>query len=180
LNLDRGQFLPVEPGGGRFVGLLSIAALPRRLGLDFSDVTDKGLAFDQVTGEFRLDKGNAFTCNLGLEGPVTDIGILGRVSIRDRSYDQLAVVRPHVSDVLAVGGFVGGPVVGSTVLLISQIFRKPLSSLGETYFRVTGSWDEPVVSKVQKSEVDLTPFRDCERYLAEALRELPPEAELTR
>ena len=28
VNLDKGQFLPVEPGGGRFVGLLSIAALP--------------------------------------------------------------------------------------------------------------------------------------------------------
>jgi len=180
VNLDKGQFLPVEPGGGRFVGLLSIAALPRRLGLDFSDVTDKGLAFDQVKGEFRLDKGNAFTCNLGLEGPVTDVGILGRVSIRERSYDQLAVVRPHVSDVLAVGGFVGGPVIGSTVLLISQIFRKPLSSLGESYYRVSGPWDEPVVTKVQKSDVDLTPFRDCERYLAEALKELPPEAELTR
>jgi hypothetical protein len=36
------------------------------------------------------------------------------------------------------------------------------------------------VIKVQKSEVDLTPFRDCERYQAEALKELPPEAELTR
>jgi len=180
VNLDRGQFLPVEPGGGRFVGLLSIAALPRRLGLDFSDVTDRGLAFDRVQGEFRLDKGNAFTCNLGLEGPVTDIGILGRVSIPDRTYDQLAVVRPHVSDVLAVGGFVGGPVVGSTVLLISQIFRKPLSSLGESYYRISGGWDEPVVTRVQKSEVDVTPFRDCERYLAEVLRELPPEAELTR
>lgn len=180
VNLDKGQFLPVEPGSGRFVGLLSIAALPRRLGLDFSDVTDKGLAFDQVKGEFRLDRGNAFTCNLGLEGPVTDVGILGRVSMRDRSYDQLAVVRPHVSDVLAVGGFVGGPVIGSTVLLISQIFRKPLSSLGESYYRVSGGWDEPVVTKVQKSEVDLTPFRDCERYLAEALKELPPEAELNR
>ncbi|MBL8200493.1 MAG: TIGR02099 family protein [Chromatiales bacterium] len=180
VKLDKGQFLPVNPGGGRIVGLLSIAALPRRLGLDFSDVVDKGLAFDEVKGEFRLDKGNAFTCNLGLEGPVTDVGVLGRVSIPDRSYDQLAVVRPHVSDVLAVGGFVGGPVIGSTVLLISQIFRKPLSSLGESYYRVSGGWDEPVVTKVQKSDVDLTPFRDCERYLAEVLRELPPEAELNR
>ncbi|MEO7386893.1 MAG: DUF3971 domain-containing protein, partial [Gammaproteobacteria bacterium] len=180
VDLDRGRFLPVDPGSGRLVGLLSIAALPRRLGLDFSDVVEKGLAFDTVKGEFRLDKGNAFTCNLGLEGPVTDVGILGRASIRDRNYDQLAVVRPHVSDVLAVGGFVGGPVVGSTVLLISQIFRKPLSSLGESYYRVSGGWDKPVVDKVQKSDVDLAPFRDCERYLAEELKELPPEAELTR
>jgi uncharacterized protein YhdP len=180
LDLGKGQLLGVDPGSGRLVGLLSIAALPRRLGLDFSDVTDKGLAFDVVKGEFRLDKGNAFTCNLGLVGPVTDIAVLGRTSIPARSYDQLAVVRPHVSDVLAVGGFVGGPVVGSTVLLISQIFRKPLSSLGETYYRVSGGWAKPVVTKVQKSDVDLAPFRDCERYLAEALQELPPEAELTR
>ena len=180
VNLDKGQFLPVDPGGGRFVGLLSIAALPRRLGLDFSDVMDKGLAFDQVKGEFRLDGGNAFTCNFGLEGPVTDIGIVGRVSLRDRNYDQLAVVRPHVSDVLAVGGFVGGPLVGSTVLLISQLFRKPLSLLGESYYRVSGSWDQPVIDKVQKSAVDVTPFQDCERYLSEALKELPPEAELSR
>jgi hypothetical protein len=28
---------------------------------------------------------------------------------------------------------------------------------------------------VQRSEVDVTPFRDCERYLAEALSQLPPE-----
>ncbi|MEO8443946.1 MAG: DUF3971 domain-containing protein [Gammaproteobacteria bacterium] len=175
-----GEKAGVDLGSGRFVGLLSIAALPRRLGLDFSDVVNKGLAFDQVKGEFRLEGGNAFTCNFGLEGPVTDIGIVGRVSLRDRSYDQIAVVRPHVSDVLAVGGFVGGPVVGGTVLLISQLFRKPLSSLGETYYRVSGPWDQPVVDKVQKNEVDLAPFGDCERYLAEVLKELPPEAELTR
>ena len=133
-----------------------------------------------MKGEFRLDKGSAYTCNFGLEGPVTDIGVLGRVSLRDRTYDQVAVVRPHVSDVLAVGGFVGGPLVGGTVLLISQIFRKSLSTFGESYYRVSGAWDQPVIDKVDKSEVDLTPFRNCERYLAEALRELPPEAELTR
>jgi uncharacterized protein YhdP len=180
IDMDKGQLLPVDPGGGRLVGLLSIAMLPRRLGLDFSDVVDKGLAFDQVKGEFRLERGNAFTCNLGLAGPVTDIAILGRASLRERSYDQLAVVRPHVSDVLAVGGFVGGPVVGSTVLLISQIFRKPLSSLGESYYRISGPWEQPVVDKVQKGDVDVTPFQDCERYLAEALKELPPDAELAR
>jgi len=179
VDMDKGRFLAVDPGGGRIVGLLSIAMLPRRLGLDFSDVVDKGLAFDRVKGEFRLDAGNAFTCNFGLEGPATDIGIVGRVSFRDRSYDQVAVVRPHVSDVLAVGGFVGGPVVGGTVLLISQLFRKPLSSLGESYYRVSGPWDLPVIDKVQKSDVDITPFKDCERYLAEALKELPPEAGLS-
>lgn len=180
IDLDKGQFLPVDPGGGRLVGLLSIATLPRRLGLDFSDVVDKGLAFDQVKGEFRLEDGNAFTCNLGLEGPATDIGIVGKVSLKDRTYDQVAVVRPHVSDVLAVGGFVGGPVLGSAVLLVSQLFRKPLSSLGESYYSITGKWDQLHVEKVQKDDVDVTPFKDCTRYLADALQQLPPDAKAPR
>ena len=171
----------MDPGGGRFVGLLSIATLPRRLGLDFSDVTDKGLAFDTVKGEFRLDKGNAFTCNLGLAGPVTDIGILGRVSLRDRSYDQLAVVRPHVSDVLAVGGLrgrAGGWQHGAADFADFPQAVEFTRARATTGCPAAGT--SRIVTKVQKSEVDLTPFRDCERYLAEALKELPPEAELTR
>jgi uncharacterized protein (TIGR02099 family) len=176
VELDRGRFLAVEPGGGRVLGLLSVAALPRRLGLDFSDVTEKGLGFDAVKGEFRIDGGNAFTCNLGLTGSVADIGMVGRVGFRGRDYEQLAVTRPHVSDVVALGSaVVGGPVIGGAALLVAQVFRKPLSSLGESYYRVTGPWDSPVVTKVQRSEVDVTPFRDCERYLAEALSQLPPE-----
>ena len=142
--MDEGQFLAVDPGGGRLLGLLSIAALPRRLGMDFRDVLDEGLAFDEVKGDFSLESGNAFTCNLGLEGPVADLGVVGRVGLADRDYEQVAVARPHVSDVLAIScAVVGGPVVGGAVLLISQIFRKPLSSLGETYYQVRGSWDSP-------------------------------------
>jgi uncharacterized protein (TIGR02099 family) len=177
VGLERGQFLGVEPGSGRLLGLLSVTALPRRLGLDFRDVTDKGLAFDAVKGEFRLDAGNAFTCNLGLTGPVADLGIVGRVGFRAEDYEQIAVVRPHVGDVVALGSaVVGGPVVGGAAILIAQVFRKPLSSLGESYYRITGPWDTPVVSKVQRGEVDVTPFRDCERYLAEVLSQLPEEA----
>ena len=181
INLKNGQVLPVDPGGGgRLLGLLSIATLPRRLGLDFSDVTDEGLAFDQVSGEFRFDNGTAFTCNLTLDGPATDLGIVGQVSFPNRTYNQVAVARPHVTDVLALGAVAGGPVIGGAVVLVSQIFRKSLSSFGESYYRVSGSWEKPEVLKVQRDEVDLRPFSDCERYFAEMLRQMPPEGELGR
>jgi len=172
IDIRRGQLLQLEPGGGRFLGLLSVAALPKRLALDFRDVLDKGLTFDQLKGDFQLDGGNAYTCNVGLEGSVTDLALVGRAGLKDRDYDQLAVVRPHVSDVLALGSaVVGGPGVGATVLLLAQIFRKPLSALGETYYRVGGSWDEPTITRLQRSELDTAPFRDCERQLAELLPE---------
>ena len=85
-------------------------------------------------------------------------------------YDQLAVVRPQVSNVLTVGGVVlGGPVGGVTMLLISQLFRKPLSTLGESYYRVSGGWDKPEVLRVQRSEVDTAAFKDCEKEVTAAL-----------
>ena len=43
----------LKPGAGRVLGLASLAELPRRLALDFSDLTDKGFAFDTVRGRFR-------------------------------------------------------------------------------------------------------------------------------
>ncbi len=177
VELKSGQVLDLEPGGGRILGLLSVTALPRRLSLDFRDVFKQGLAFDSIKGDFRVESGNAYTCNLGLSGPGADIAIVGRTGLGAQDYDQLAVVRPQVSSVFAVGGAVlGGPVGGVTMLLISQIFRKSLSTLGESYYRVSGGWDQPAVVRVQRSEVDAAAFKDCERELAAALQAVEESA----
>ena len=67
VQAEDGQVLGVEPGaGGRALGLLSLSALQRRLLLDFSDLTGKGLAFDRVGGDFELRDGDAHTRNLVL------------------------------------------------------------------------------------------------------------------
>jgi len=51
----------LETWGGRVLGLASVAELPRRLALDFSDLTDKGFAFDTARGHFDLRSGSAYT-----------------------------------------------------------------------------------------------------------------------
>ena len=117
VDMKNGQVLDVEPGRrGRLLGLLSVTALPRRLALDFRDVFNEGMAFDAIKGDFRIGSGSAYTCNLGLTGPVADVGIVGRTGLGNRDYEQLAVVRPKVSNMLTVGGVVlGGPVGGVTI-----------------------------------------------------------------
>ena len=173
MRIKDGALLDVEPGSGRVLGMLSVASLPRRLALDFRDVFDEGLSFEILEGNFTLESGEAYTCNLGLQGAVADLGIVGRTSMRDENYDQLAVVRPHVSNVLALGGaVVGGPGVGAAMLLISRIFRKPLSQIGESYYEIQGSWEEPQIDKVQRIDVDTTRFSNCESLLPEVLPEV--------
>jgi uncharacterized protein YhdP len=131
------------------LGLLSVAALPRRLGLDFHDVTDKGLAFDRIHAEFTVLNGDARTQNLILRGPTAEIGIVGRMGLGARDYDQTAVVTGDVGSALPVAAVVaGGPVVGAAVLLFSQIFKEPLKGVARAYYHIGGSWDDPQVERI--------------------------------
>ncbi|MEQ1581048.1 MAG: YhdP family protein [Steroidobacteraceae bacterium] len=153
LEIDDGQMLDLQPGAGRMLGLLSVAALPRRLSLDFSDLTDKGLAFDAVRGDFELKQGNAYTDNLKLTGPAADIGIAGRTGLGARDYDQTAVVTGNFGATLPVAGaLAGGPVGAAAMLLFSQVFKEPLKGMTRGYYRITGNWDEPQVERVVASD----------------------------
>jgi uncharacterized protein (TIGR02099 family) len=150
--LDKGQIAGIKPGAGRVVGLASVAALPRRLTLDFSDLTDKGLAFDSVRGDFDLHDGSAFTDNVLVKGPAAEIGLIGRVGLKNMDYDQTAVVTGNVSSSLPLAAFAGGPVLGAAVLVFTQVFKQPLKGLARGYYHITGNWDNPTVERIKSAE----------------------------
>jgi len=157
MRAETGQLTVVQPGAGRVLGLFSVAALPRRLALDFKDLTDKGLAFDKVQGDFELRDGNAFTSNLLLRGPAAEIGIAGRTGLATRDYDQTAIVTGNLGASLPVAGaLAGGPVVGAALLLFSQIFKEPLKGVTRGYYRITGPWDNPTVERVDAAAIKVS------------------------
>jgi uncharacterized protein (TIGR02099 family) len=150
--LDKGQITGLKPGAGRVVGLASVAALPRRLALDFSDLTDKGLAFDTVRGDFDLRDGSAFTDDVLVKGPAAEIGLIGRVGLKNRDYDQTAVVTGNVGSSLPLAAFAAGPVIGGAVLIFTQVFKQPLKGLARGYYRITGNWDNPTVERIKSAD----------------------------
>lgn len=146
VEFGTGQLDDVEPGAGRVFGLMSFVALPRRLSLDFRDVFDKGFGFDAITGTFRLEDGEAYTCDLSLKGPAADVGIVGKAGLVDKQYEQAAVVSANVGNTLpVVGAVVAGPQVAAALLLFSQIFKKPLQEMGQLYYEIEGAWDNPAI-----------------------------------
>ncbi|HMD72556.1 MAG TPA: YhdP family protein [Steroidobacteraceae bacterium] len=150
--LDKGQLLSVKPGAGRVLGLASIAALPRRLFGDFSDVTDKGLAFDTARGDFDFHGGNAYTDNVLIKGPAAEIGLIGRIGLKGKDYDETAVVTGSISNTFPIAGaLAGGPVVGAAVLLFTQVFKQPLNGLTRAYYRITGGWDNPTIERINSA-----------------------------
>lgn len=153
IDVEQGQVLGVNPGAGRVLGLLSIAALPRRLTLDFSDLTDKGFAFDHIRGDFAFKGGNAYTQNLVLKGPAAEIGIVGRTGLLARDYDQTAKITGHVSGpIAAAGALAAGPAIGAALLLFSTVFKEPLGGIARGYYHITGSWDKPLIERIGANE----------------------------
>ena len=147
-----GQLQEVEPGAGRMFGLMSIAALPRRLSLDFRDVFSKGFSFDAISGTFRIDDGLIYTCDLALEGPAANVGIVGVADIVERTYEQTAVVSANVGNTLPiVGAVVAGPQAAAALLIFSQIFKKPIQEAGQVYYSIDGGWDEPQVESTSSA-----------------------------
>ena len=146
VRFGTGQLEEVEPGAGRMIGLMSIVALPRRLSLDFRDFFEKGFGFDKIDGTFRIEKGVALTCDLKLEGPAANVGVIGQADLVSREYEQAAVVAPSVGNTLPiVGGLVAGPQAAVALLLFSQIFKDPLEEVGQVFYSMTGSFDDPQI-----------------------------------
>jgi uncharacterized protein (TIGR02099 family) len=152
VKLQDGQIKEVQPGAGRLFGLLSINALPRRLLLNFSDVFGKGFGYDSIEGNFLLQQGDAYTKDLTINGPAASIHLVGRTGLAKRDFDQALIVDASVGSSLpVVGALAAGVGVGAVVFLLTEIFKKPLSKAGEVRYHLTGSWDNPVLTKVPGS-----------------------------
>jgi uncharacterized protein YhdP len=41
--------------------------------------------------------------------------------------------------------------VGAAVLLFTQVFKQPLRGLARGYYRITGTWDNPSVERINSA-----------------------------
>ena len=146
-----GRIPEVAPGVGRLFGLVSLAELPRRLGLDFGDVVGKGLAFDSIKGNFALGGGDATTSDLMIRGPAAQISITGRTGLRAKDYDQQVRVTPHVGNSLpVVGAVVAGPLGAAAGFAMQGLLGRGINQAASARYTITGSWKKPVMTLIEK------------------------------
>jgi uncharacterized protein (TIGR02099 family) len=153
VDVRNGQLLEVEPGAGRFLGLLSVAQLPRRLMLDFRDFFSKGFGFNRIHGgAFFLD-GAARTDGVMIEGPAADIKIQGSTNLHTQQFDQRVDVKPKSGNLLPVVGAVAGGPLGIVVgAAANAVLGKPLGGIGAKTYHITGSWNDPKVEVVSREQ----------------------------
>ncbi len=151
-NMLDGEVTEVDPGaGGRVLGLLNVFHLPRRLFLSFGDVYKDGFVFDEISGTFTFADGNAETRDTEINAAAAEVRIQGRVGMQAEDYDLNVRVKPKTSAATFTGGAIaGGPVVGAGLVLLQKILG--LDKAAQDIYRITGSWDNPVIEQIEKAE----------------------------
>ncbi|WP_018413391.1 YhdP family protein [Methyloversatilis thermotolerans] len=148
LKADDGQFSKISPGAGRLLGILSLQSLPRRITLDFRDVFSEGFAFDRVRGNVKVERGIMTTRDLELAGPAAQVKITGSVDVSAETQNLVVNVQPALSDSVSVGALIANPAVGVATYLAQKVLKDPLGQMFAFRYAVTGSWDDPAVSKL--------------------------------
>lgn len=149
LEVRKGQFLEMEPGLGRLLGILSLQALPRRLTLDFRDVFGKGYAFDEITASSTIAQGVMRTSDFRMSGSSAKVEMKGEIDIAHETQTLEVRVIPAVQDSLAVGAAIAAnPLAGLAALLLGRVLDNPIGRAAAFDYKVTGTWSDPVFTKV--------------------------------
>ncbi|MBS0321918.1 MAG: TIGR02099 family protein [Proteobacteria bacterium] len=163
LKSGAGQFTKVDPGLGKLLGVLSLQALPRRIALDFRDVFSEGFAFDEARGNVRIADGVLHTDDFAIVGPAARVTISGQADIAAETQTLNVRVQPSLATSFSAGTagaamllLAATPVVAAAVgagtLLAQKVLKDPIETLFSYDYRVTGSWTDPVVVRVERGK----------------------------
>lgn len=153
MDVNNGQFLKVDPGAAKLLGVLNLQALPRRLMFDFRDVFSDGFAFDSIAGTASIAQGIATTDNLKMNGVTASVLMNGSADIARESQNLHLVVIPEFNlGTASVVALAINPVVGVGTFLAQLFLRNPLMKSLTFEYQVTGSWNDPLVTKLNHAD----------------------------
>ena len=134
--------------------MLSLQSLQRRLTLDFRDLFGEGFAFDEITGDVRIQNGIMKSDNLRIAGPAARVAISGEADIAKETQQLKVRVQPTLSAGVSVGAAVlllANPIVGAAVgagsLLAQKVLQDPIEQIFAYEYAVSGGWTDPQVER---------------------------------
>jgi uncharacterized protein YhdP len=168
IDCAAGQFIKVDPGVGKLLGVLSLQALQRRLSFDFRDLFGEGFAFDQLTGDVRIENGVMKSDNVRIVGPAARVAISGETDLAKETQQLKVRVQPTLSASVSVGAamlLLANPIIGAAVgagsLLAQKVLQDPIEQIFSYEYVVSGNWTDPVVEHVGRQPASLGTAADA-------------------
>ena len=155
MTFENGRITHLSPeteeklGLGKLLSILSLQTIPRRLKLDFSDLSHSGYSFDVFKGNFILRNGVLTTTDGYMDGPVAYAGMKGDLDVDKQRYNLELHISPHITASLPiVATIAGGPIAGLATWAASKIINQGMQRVTGYTYKVTGPWLDPVVEQV--------------------------------
>lgn len=159
LDIRDGMLRDVDPGLGRLIGLLSVDALPRRLNLNFRDLSEDGFQYDSLTGTATLTNGLLGTRDLKIDSTVATIDIYGETSMLNYKNRLNMDVTPNLkSTVPLAAGVIAGPQTAALIFIVDKLAESVGVDFNRTVtmkYAVTGTWGEPKIESLDAVAQDL-------------------------
>ncbi len=155
IELDKGRVLQLNRALNlsRILGILDSDNFKKRLKFDFSDITQKGLAYDEIRFQANVYQGNMDN-SLVFKSPSLQAQAQGVVNLPKNTIDELLQVSvPMVSVVPYAAAFVVGPVVGGALVAAEAMLDNPITQMTTLHYDIKGSLAEPKVERIKNPDL---------------------------
>jgi uncharacterized protein YhdP len=136
-----------QTGMLKVLSVFNLNTILKRIKLDFSDLRQQGLAFDDAKAKLAVAEGwITLTEPLTINGPSSTIVLQGRVDmINDTLDNRLTVTLPVASSVPWLVALAGGLPAAVGVYIASKVLQKQVNSFTSVVYEISGSTSDPQV-----------------------------------
>ncbi|RJX70695.1 TIGR02099 family protein [Vibrio sinensis] len=140
-------------GAARLLGLFSLDSIIRKMQLDFSDVFDKGMAFNSIEGTGEIKNGIFLTNDITMDAVAGEMTIKGLVNLNSRLIDAEVNFVPDItSGIPVLTAFAVTPQTALYVLAITTVIAPVVEVFTQVTYEVKGPIDAPVVKELSRSK----------------------------
>lgn len=151
-QLGKGMISDVS-GAAKLLGIFSLDSIIRKMQLDFSDVFDKGMAFNSITGSGSIRNGVFLTNDIKMDAVAGEMNIKGLANLNSRTVDAEVQFTPDItSGIPVLTAFAVTPQTALYVLAITTVISPVVEVFTQVNYEVKGPLDAPVVSEISRSQ----------------------------
>jgi uncharacterized protein YhdP len=147
LALEDGAILQVDEYEGiKLIGLLNFTRVIQRIALDFSDLLQEGITFDEIEGQLLFDRGFARVGeSLAINGSATKFRFSGDADLLNDELDIDMVLTVPLSSTFPLVALLAGvsPQAAAAIYVTERVFNNELERLSSARMHITGSFEDP-------------------------------------
>ena len=155
LKMTDGTFYNVKSGVvGKFWGALNFETLLRRLQLNFKDLQEKDMVYDEIKANARIHDGVLAVQDLQLESPAIKLQTNGNVDLNNSQLDMvMKVTVPVTRNLVLPAAAIGGVPAAAAVWAVEKVLGSQFDKLTTIQYSVKGGFDEPKVEIIDSFNI---------------------------